>query len=308
MNTDQQQAWINTVQDHVLDALGRAEALRDVLVFKGARVLRQRLQRSYRQSYDLDANITTTFLAQHPDRDEQRRWLQNAITNALRSHFDAQSIVQYEVDRVSVELNPKREHPLGWTGYIVKLSIIDRTHPGVIGLPALEIDIASPEDLGTTAIAPLGTSDTWVMAYTLERIAGEKLRAFLSSLPAYSRKVRRSDRAVRTKDVYDLAGIVLEKPLSDTSFWDAVGEEFRRACASRLVDCAGLATFEEGLEITRASYESDASIRNATVGFEDAWSAIRAIVQHLEQRSFVPFSYPLPEGRAKEANGESRRP
>jgi hypothetical protein len=209
------------------------------------------------------------------------------------------------VDRVSVDLNPKREHPLGWTGYIVKLSIIDRTHPGVIGLPALEIDIASPEDLGTTAIAPLGNSDTWVMAYTLERIAGEKLRAFLTSLPAYSRKVRRSERAVRTKDLYDLAGIVLEKPLSDTDFWDAVGEEFRRACASRLVDCAGLASFEEGLEITRASYETDASIRNTAVSFEDVWNAIRAIVQHLEQRRIVPFSHPLPEGRTPRADGSS---
>jgi predicted nucleotidyltransferase component of viral defense system len=294
MNTDQQQAWINAVQDHVLDALGRAEALRDVLVFKGARVLRQRLQRSYRQSYDLDANITSAFLARYPDRDEQRRWLQWAITNALRAYFDAQSVVRYEVDRVSVELNPKRQHPLGWTGYLVKLSLLDRAHAGVIGLPALEIDIASPEELGASAIAPLGSGETWVMAYTLERIAGEKLRAFLSSLPTYSRKVQRAERAVRTKDVYDLAGIVREKPLADRKFWDAAGEEFRRACASRFVDCDGLASFEEGLAVTRASYETDASLHNASIRFDDAWYALRGIVQHLEQRGIVPFRYPLP--------------
>lgn len=51
-----------------------------------------------------------------------------------------------------------------------------------------------------------------VMAYTLQRIAGEKLRAFLSSLPTYRRQVKTPGEVVRVKDIYDLACILRVAP------------------------------------------------------------------------------------------------
>jgi len=132
-----------------------------------------------------------------------------------------------------------------------------------------------------------------VTAYTLPRIAGEKLRAFLTSLPAYRRKLARPGEAVRAKDIYDLACIERERPLSDRTFWNAAGQEFRTASASRFVDCAGQVTFEEDLDVTRATYEADATIPK-DISFEAAWAVLRAAVKAMEGLGVIPFAFPLP--------------
>ena len=131
------------------------------------------------------------------------------------------------------------------------------------------------------------------MAYTLPRIAGEKLRAFLTSLPAYRRKLARPGELARAKDIYDLACIAQERPLSDRTFWNAAGREFRTASASRYVDCAGLGTFEEDLDVTRATYDADATIPK-NISFGVAWAILTAIVQLMESLGLIPFAFALP--------------
>ena len=58
------------------------------------------------------------------------------------------------------------------------------------------IDLSAPESLGPLAIADLDVDGRQVVAYTLERIAGEKLRAFLSTLPTHLAKIAKPGAAV----------------------------------------------------------------------------------------------------------------
>jgi hypothetical protein len=143
------------------------------------------------------------------------------------------------------------------------------------------------------SFAPLRVGKHEVTAYTLQRLAGEKLRAFLTSLPAYRRKLGRPGESVRAKDIYDLACIAQKRPLTNQAFWSAAGREFRTASASRDVDCAGLTTFEEDLDVTRATYEADTTIPK-DISFEAAWAVLRAIVQLMEGLGVIPFTCTLP--------------
>jgi hypothetical protein len=178
----------------------------------------------------------------------------------------------------------------------VKFSIFDHSRPTVRGLPSLALDIAAPEALRDESIAPLKLGEATVWAYTLERIAGEKLRAFLSTLPRYREKMKKPGEAVRVKDVFDIARIARDHPLDDHQFWSKVGGEFKLACESRLIDCLGIESFEQDLLTTRTVYETDPTIP-PTISFTDAWQAIQDVVGFLESNGFTPFEFPLPEGR-----------
>ena len=76
-------------------------------------------------------------------------------------------------------------------------------------------------------------------------------------------------------------------------FWHAAGEEFRLACESRFVDCAGMPSFEEELPVTRSTYDSDSTIPSFTIPFDDAWTSVERIVRRLERDMVVPLHFPL---------------
>ena len=157
--------------------------------------------------------------------------------------------------------------------------------------------MAAPEELLGTSVATIEVGGHRVYAYTLERIAGEKLRAFLSSLPAYRAKVKKPGEAVRAKDLYDLSRIRRVHGLEEAEFWRLVGKEFRVACRSRYIDCQGLTTFQEQWAVTRKTYE-EATIPK-DISFEEAEATLGAVVNFLEAQGFVPFTFPLPEGSAE---------
>lgn len=293
MNEDMRQAWVNEVLDTIFEALAARPSLRAILIFKGARVLHRRLGSAPRQSYDIDANLTRRFVEQYPSKADQRRAIEAEFTAAIDSHFEAQAVVRYKLAGVTVKASPPEDHPLGWNAFAVRIRVDDRSKPGVLGLPALNVDVAAPEPLGPASTAALTVGQSTVSAYTVSRMAGEKCRAFLSSLPAYRAKVKRPGDAVRAKDVYDLSRIVAVRPLADEEFWVSVGAEFRMACESRYIDCAGLSTFEEQLEVTSAAYQADVSIPKG-VSFEEAWAALVSVVRFFERTGVVPFVFPLP--------------
>ena len=184
---------------------------------------------------------------------------------------------------------------MGWDAFKVKINVNDLSKH-VKGLPALEIDVAAPEELLDTSVATIEVGGHRVHAYTLERIAGEKLRAFLSSLPAYRAKVKKPGEAVRAKDLYDISRIRGVHGLEQVEFWRLAGEEFRVACRSRYIDCQGLTTFQEQWAVTRKTYE-EATIPK-DISFEEAEATLVAIVSFLEAQGIVPFTFPLPEGSA----------
>jgi hypothetical protein len=294
MDTDARRAWINESLDTVFEALAASRALRSMLVFKGARVLHRRLGAASRQSFDIDSNLAQSFVDQHRARTDQQHIIETEVIRALQSHLHAQAVVRFEVQKITVKLRPQRDHHLGWNAFVVAIRLIDRTRPGVLGLPTLEIDIAAPENLGPGAIGPLLVGSNETAAYTLERITAEKLRAFLSSLPAYRKKAAKAGDVVRAKDIYDLASITAARPLSDGSFWSNVRSEFRLACESRYIDCDGLSTFEEHLDVTEATYKADATLPK-DITFSEAWAALRSVVQLFEHAGLFPLRFAIPE-------------
>lgn len=293
MNPTQQQAWKRDALDMVFSALAESDELSQFLVYKGARILALRLGELHRASYDLDANLQLSFALRYPDRAEQVDRLQSLIHAAIEAHSNAQSPVRFALNGVKVMHRPRENHPLGWNAFDVTIQLHDYANEGVRGLPTVTFDIAAPELLGDRAVAPLAVGNQHVYAYTLERIAGEKLRAFLSSLGSYRAKVKKPGESVRAKDIYDLAQILRQHSIADESFWTTAGAEFRLACASRYIDCAGIATFEEDLALTKVTFDNE-PVLPKDIAFEVAWAGIVQIVVFLATAGILPFEHPLP--------------
>jgi hypothetical protein len=253
MNQADAERWKSQVLDEVFAALAASGPLEESLVFKGARVLHALLGGG-RQSLDLDSNLAVPFVQRYPDRGSQQAFLRQEIMRAVRRHFEAQEPVRYELTAFKIEPYPPKGHPMEWDAFKVKLNINDLSKR-FRGLPAVEIDVAAPEQLLDSSLTTIHVGGHPVQAYTLERIAGEKLRAFLSSLPAYRAKVKKPGEAVRAKDLYDISRIRRYRAIEEVTFWQRVGQEFQMACQSRFIDCVGLATFREQWDVTRKTYE-----------------------------------------------------
>lgn len=292
MNPEDADTWKEALLVEIFHALSEHRPLRSMLVFKGARVLNELLHEVGRRSLDIDSNLLKSFIKSTPDRALQQESLKKELSVAISRHFERQSPVKYSLNTVSIKPRPRKEHPRGWDAYDVKVAVIDHTRPEVKGLPSLTLDIAAPEALREDSIALLKLGADTIRAYTLERIAGEKLRAFLSSLPEYRKKVKRPGEAFRVKDVFDIARIAHARTLVDHEFWLKAGNEFRLACESRFIDCLGLTTFEQDLATTKSVYEKDPTLPNV-INFEDAWNIIRGIVAFLEANEITPFEFPL---------------
>jgi hypothetical protein len=180
---------------------------------------------------------------------------------------------------------------MGWDAFKVRINVTNLGR-SIRGVPALEIDVAAPEALLDTSVSTIDVGGHQVFAYTLERIAGEKLRAFLSSLPAYRRKVSKPGSTVRAKDLYDIARIHRHHDIANVGFWTMVGKEFRSACRSRYIDCDGLSTFQEEWDVTRSTYAKEAVLKD--LPFEEVEAVLTAVVRFLEANRFIPCSFPLP--------------
>lgn len=295
MNRDDQARWKSEALDEVFAALAARDTLTAYVVYKGARILNRRLADVTRQSLDIDMNMTAQFVTEYPSPAQQRAAFEREIGAALREHFARAPVVRYDVERITVRTSA--EHTLGWNAFEVLIGLRDFTRSNVRGLPTLKLDIAAPEELGTRSTAALAVDGHDVQAYTEMRIAGEKLRAFLTTLPAYRAKLNAGARDVRTKDLFDLVRIERAHPLvypGSGEFWRDAADDFRRACASRCVDCAGLATFAERFETTRATYNADATIDKNAISFDLAWATLEGIVMRLESLGVIPCAFPLP--------------
>jgi predicted nucleotidyltransferase component of viral defense system len=291
MSPDDAARWKSALLDQIFVALAASERLDECLIFKGARVLNVRLGGG-RQSLDLDSNLDRSFVDRLPDREEQRAFLEQEIAGAIRRHFERQEPVVYDLMALTVRTYPPRSHPMGWDAFKVRINVNDRRRD-VLNFPALEIDVAAPEELLDSSVSEIVVGGHRVHAYTLERITGEKLRAYLSSLPAYRAKVRKPGEAVRAKDLYDLAHVRRICDITQVDFWRLVGQEFQIACRSRYIDCAGLVTFQEQWEVTRGTYEQ-ATIPN-DIPFEEAEATLVEVVDFLHSHRFLPFTFPLPQ-------------
>ena len=283
--------WRDDVMQHVFIALAASTDLNCQLVFKGAQVLSRRLGDAARQSYDIDANLRDEIQVGTVTAVERRDNLQSAIQGALEDYFRSAPSVRYMIERVTLKERPsKRGHPLGWNALVANIVLRDNQSPGV-KMPRLGIDISAPEQLGAHATSTLIVGGYEVIAYTDVRIAAEKLRAFLTTLPTYRNKMQKPGDAVRAKDLFDLRRILATHPIAESAFWRKVGDEFRLACESRFVDCLGIESFAEDFAVTRSTYANDKTIPE-TWSFDDVWEALERVVAQFAIWGLFPLSFP----------------
>lgn len=293
MNNEQRDAWQDKALRSVLQAIAASPVLRDSLVFKGARILNLRLGgQAARQSYDIDSNLAAGFHLLRESREAQRTSLENELNRAIQRYLEQRDPVELTLRRIQVTLRPRSDHPFGWNAFTIRVEL-DDPRQDVRGLPSILIDISSPEDLTTASVADLTLEDDSVItAYTIERIAAEKLRAFLSSLPAHAKKLGRSPRAIRARDLYDICRIHRVRPLDGRPFWDTVGQEFTVACRSRLVDCTGWATFQANWPEAKSVFIQ--SIIPKDIQFAEVEQALPAIIERFGAMGILPIITPLP--------------
>lgn len=289
MNEAKQKQWKFDTLNHILIALSRNENIRNCLIFKGAIIL-NRLLETTRMSLDLDSNLDAEFTCRFPKKKDQKKFLHEKIQQALTDYFEDQNPVRHEIKQLKVEANPKIDHPMGWNAFLINITLIDHENSDVKGLPRLRIDIAAPESFSPISLIDLPIYDNTIKAYSLERITGEKARAFLSSLPTYRNKILKPPGAVRVKDLYDISRIIIEKPINNIEFWQNAGEEFHLACKSRFVDCKGIESFMENWEVTKDTYEKE-TIIPSEISIDDVKNNLLSIINYWEKINISPFSF-----------------
>lgn len=294
------------VLDEVFKALASSQELSQQLIYKGARVLRLRLQEFLRASFDIDASLATFAANVQMASDERsREQMRSLVHRVINDYFEAQDLVRYQLERSTI-INRRKTgpHPRGWDVYWLELHVRNLAGEGAAGTGSdpLRIDIAAAELWSDRSLSPLDIDGRTVSAVTLERIAGEKLRAFLSSLPYYRKKIHGRAKARRAedsdgrrvKDLYDLVRIARRYPVTDGDFWQTASTEFRLACQSRCIDCGGYISFRQGWDETRQDYEADRTLPD-DVSFEQVEETLDLITDFLIGKKVIPFYFDLPE-------------
>ncbi len=287
--------WKSETLDEVFKALALSPELSERLVYKGARVLRLLLNEITRASFDIDANLVIAANASVGKDDLEH--IRTLAEDAITTHFESQQPVRYALLRSTIRnRRTKGEHPRGWNVYWLNLEVRDMAAHDYLGpASALRIDIAAPELLSEHSIGTIPLNGRPIQAVTLERMAGEKLRAFISSLPAYRNKIREKRiHDPRARDLYDLARIRRKRPLEERVFWQISGQEFYLACQSRCIDCEGIRTFKERWDQTQEIYRSDPTIPG-DVPFTEAENTLEQVVAFLGEMRQIPFAFELPE-------------
>lgn len=290
MNPSQRERWIDEVLKEVMAALMHDPELRKALIFKGARILNWHLGQS-RHSMDIDATMEPSCVQQIGSLDKQEAFLRERLPRAVQRHFESQNPVRFTLGECKFDRKPATGHPRGWDMLLVKLVIQDHQMPHVRFLPPAELEVAAAESYSPDAVEWLDFQGVQACVYTLHRIAGEKLRAYLTSLPAYRLKMGGGTREFRVKDLHDLARIVHHRPLTDTLFWQRAAKEFKLACESRRVDCDGPATFKQEWAQARIRYEQDQHL--STIPFPAAEAALDEVLAGLSQMRVFPMHFPL---------------
>jgi len=290
MNDLQRNRWVEEVLIEVMKALIHDPKLCEILVFKGAWILNFHLQES-RHSRDIDAAAEPGWVRAMGGMEGEEAFLREHLPRAVKRYFERQNPVRFTLSEAKIKRNPKSTHPHGWDMIQVSLLIQDNQKQGVRGLPAAELEIAAPESYSADAIETRDFLGMPAHVYSLHRIAGEKLRAYLTSLPEYRLKMGAA-REFRVKDLHDIARIVRHRPIEHIDFWMKAGHEFRLACESRYVDCLGPETFKQDWEAVRVRYEQDEHLR--VVSFVEVESALDQVLEFLRHRGAFPLAYPLP--------------
>lgn len=285
--------WVNEVLQQVITAMMYDEVLRKALVFKGAWILNLHLGEN-RHSLDIDAAADPGWVEEMGSLDKQEAFLREHLPPAVRRHFERQSPVRFTMEEAKFNRNPAARHPHGWDMLRVRLVIRDHQMASSRGLPPAELEVAAAETYGSDAVEIQDFLGAPAQVYALHRIAGEKLRAYLTSLPEYRAKMQGGTREFRVKDLHDLARILKHRPLREADFWDKAMREFKLACESRYVDCAGPETFKQDWAQAKIRYEQDQHLM--AVPFQEAEAALNAVLEAFSRMGAFPLEFSVGQG------------
>jgi hypothetical protein len=275
--------------DDVYRGLIGSHELSSILIYKGARVLKEMLVTT-RFSLDIDVTLRPEFVAIHKMIEDQKHYLTALISASLRTHFESAAAVRYTLLDVDLKVRPGREVPDNWRMFAAIIHVRDALAATTPDLVA-QIDISIGEQFSDSAIANITVDDHKIYVYSLSRIAGEKLRAFLSCLPTYRGKLKLPTTVERrAKDLFDLSKIEREHRLSDGEFWHQAAREFVLACEFRRIDCAGLVSFLDDWKVTAIEYERDT--RLSDVPLTHARQTLETIVTFLTDHHYLPLRNP----------------
>jgi predicted nucleotidyltransferase component of viral defense system len=197
---------------YLLAGIGRVPTLREALVLKGGTCLRKAYFAGYRFSEDLD------YTARAP-------WSCDALLDALqdaRTHMQSLLLAQGAFEVIVAHERHRAPHPRGQCSLRVRVQFPWMRAPDCslkIEVSAQEPLLSQPAERSLIHEFPGESPAATIVAYRLEEIATEKLRAFLQS------RQHLQDRGwlhSRPRDLYDLW--YLHKSRGPTVSWRDVGE------------------------------------------------------------------------------------
>lgn len=276
MNPDDQQSWRDARLDDLLTAFADDDDVRDLLVFRGARILHQHLGTITRRSYDLDSALREHPSADLDDRTTFISELEATLTRAIERYCSRQRPVRLSLSSLRIKPNPRQvTGNIQWQGYRATIALRDRQLSDVLHLPTLQLDIAAPESLTDRSTLEMKLGASSFLAYTLERCCAEKLRALLDSLS--KDPIRTATRPARIKDLYDLNKVTEQHPTNnDSAFWPVVFAEYKVACDSRGLDPDRLVDIASRQRFARSAWQADTAIPSDR-SFAELWQSLERI-------------------------------
>ena len=103
MNPLDAEDWKEEALGEILQSLAGHAPLRSMLVFKGARILNERLQELGRRSLDIDSNLLQSFVDTTPERDIRQERLERELRTAISRHLENQSPVRYALTKLRID-------------------------------------------------------------------------------------------------------------------------------------------------------------------------------------------------------------
>lgn len=282
MMPGQVEAWTQGAIDLVLQSIAASPSLRSWIVLKGAQALRLHLSGG-RRSKDVDGYLTREFEQQAGTLEERRERIREELRSMLLQSLALLQRTDLSVSRV--EVREFRDERTGEVFPEFVLVVYLRQENRV--RPPLPLEL-SPSEPSSQLPQTFALGSASILVQPLERVCGEKLRAFLSSLPSHRRRMGERPHAARVRDLYDLAQVARLRPTVQSPFWEAVSQEFVLACRSRKVECAGMESFAEGWENTRRAYEREPAYRD--IGFDEVHQVLLSLVSVFAAIGVLPIT------------------
>jgi len=138
MDKQTRDKWLDSSLYVLFEAFAKDDIIRDLLTFKGARILKYHLKTMNRFSMDIDSSLSFEFVSTYKFKTEQTAYLEDALTKAITKYFLTQDTIKYRLENLRIKANPPNDnHPYGWDGFKVIVNLSDIAYRTTRGLPRI---------------------------------------------------------------------------------------------------------------------------------------------------------------------------